>query len=1060
MLEHGNKSWCKKVCNLLQSYIAFADGDVTAQHTHTQMPHTTPSSLLSAVERQDSEALRRMSKVPDTNNTQMIYIMCSLTSNKLYVGRTNNLYRRYSEHLRDALSHLDGKRVERVHAYMARNDPYSWFMVPVFYCANTISDAKVAERRMINLMNKNRLLNDDFKTRARNCMYKKSTQSTKNTKTRRERTHNRENRENRDVSYHPIRYVVTESTSDKDIDYNSTQTFNCYDLCAVMSEIKKQMLITKKTYDVTCFGTYHNMTNWKRVRFMYGYSKVSYPGNTPLLFKNILRDIKQGNTSFTIHNVIDDHNTATTVELESIAKSEAVARRTLRQSDAPHTLYLRANTHRVRNEKLRQYAKCAIDKRLLALNINYNKPITMRVPYTPGLSLHVIRDKAFDMIDDLMVSPILTRLLKRKVRVVFTKRQSIGDSLNNYSKLCKSYSHTQPCECVCKKFPNLPKCNGHVAFKATDIQNGLIKKCLHVNSKNILTPTRVSVTQELEASFTDLQQQLRNVSGTRTHMRHNTDTSEELAAEYAGEVHVPTSVDVTNDKLPTTHDIRKLKHKYKGLTFSNLDKNGGCMFICCPCYYEQALKATYTDNNSYTHPSMLEKGNRVKRTVERVHRRWATFYDKHKYTKWFPYPRVSPGDKSKFPSAYILAKNKDIKKFRPIVSYFKHPFKRVLNAAGRALQHLLSVLREPHFNLSSVSGALHKFERINDKYKESGLSCICLNGDLANMYTSLDHKSIRIAVKWLLAKVQAATRRHEISVPISKNNDSPPHLGRSSGKDHDRITFTFDELLDIVNFDLSNAMFCVGDTLLKQVVGIPMGSPISPSLAQIICAYYESQVIQENKTKNLTNPVEGVRYVDDLTAFIFYNKHDRNSYADAKDIASRIQYGYHKDMELEVEDTLLPFKFLSSMMTVCANTGHISAAYHNKNYDDIIQGKAQTFPTYQHYSSYAPPQQKKSVVISTIHRIGNACNSVIAAQAAFNTLCSELHQLEYPCAIINRALCRVRNVDDRWRSIVMPPESAYARAGFPDLAKSIPRFSGAKFTRSETWRFSRTGEAQ
>ena len=161
-----------------------------------------------------------------------------------------------------------------------------------------------------------------------------------------------------------------------------------------------------------------------------------------------------------------------------------------------------------------------------------------------------------------------------------------------------------------------------------------------------------------------------------------------------------------------------------------------------------------------------------------------------------------------------------------------------------------------------------------------------------------------------------------------------------------------------------------------------------------------------------------------------------------------------------MEDTLLPFKFLSSMMTVCANTGHISAAYHNKNYDDIIQGKAQTFPTYQHYSSYAPPQQKKSVVISTIHRIGNACNSVIAAQAAFNTLCSELHQLEYPCAIINRALCRVRNVDDRWRSIVMPPESAYARAGFPDLAKSIPRFSGAKFTRSETWRFSRTGEAQ
>ena len=98
-------------------------------------------------------------------------------------------------------------------------------------------------------------------------------------------------------------------------------------------------------------------------------------------------------------------------------------------------------------------------------------------------------------------------------------------------------------------------------------------------------------------------------------------------------------------------------------------------------------------------------------------------------------------------------------------------------------------------------------------------------------------------------------------------------------------------------------MFCVGDTLLKQVVGIPMGSPISPPLAQIICAYYESQVTQENKTKNLTNPVEGVRYVDDLTAFIFYLKNNAKSRADAEEIASRIQFGYHKDMELEVEDT-------------------------------------------------------------------------------------------------------------------------------------------------------------
>ena len=151
-------------------------------------------------------------------------------------------------------------------------------------------------------------------------------------------------------------------------------------------------------------------------------------------------------------------------------------------------------------------------------------------------------------------------------------------------------------------------------------------------------------------------------------------------------------------------------------------------------------------------------------------------------------------------------------------------------------------------------------------------------------------------------------------------------------------------------------------------------------------------------------------------------------------MAQTIQFGYHKDMELEIEDTSLPFKFLSSMVTVNQSTGSIDAAYYNKNYEQIVQGKPQLFPTYQHYKSYAPTQQKFSVVVSTLHRIGTSSNSKIAVQSAFNTLCSELHLLEYPYFIIKRALNRVRNVDERWRGITMPPLSAYARAGFPARA--------------------------
>ena len=59
------------------------------------------------------------------------------------------------------------------------------------------------------------------------------------------------------------------------------------------------------------------------------------------------------------------------------------------------------------------------------------------------------------------------------------------------------------------------------------------------------------------------------------------------------------------------------------------------------------------------------------------------------------------------------------------------------------------------------------------------------------------------------------------------------------------------------------------------------------------------------------------------------------------------------------------------------------------------------------------------MAISAIHRIGSACNSTSAVQAAFNTLERELTLLKYPHMIIRRALWRVRNTDDRWHAIRM-----------------------------------------
>jgi hypothetical protein len=542
-----------------------------------------------------------------------------------------------------------------------------------------------------------------------------------------------------------------------------------------------------------------------------------------------------------------------------------------------------------------------------------------------------------------------------------------------------------------------------------------------MNAKNIITPTEQSITHDVTSAFDNFISDLiaTHAGAFEDDANLQTQVSENLQS-FIPDLHKP--LDPTAPScIPTMHDIAKFKVKYKGLVVSPLDKNTGCMFLCCPCYHDKHLRKTFTENTSYStskHAPII------------ILDRWETFYDKHNYSKWFNYPRRVAGDDSSLPTSYVLPKNKDVKKDRPITSYFKHPFKRVFNATGRALLHILAKTDKPHFNMGNVSDLMIKLEKLNNDSRSSSnllkpRACLCLNGDLANMFTSLDHASIRKAVRWLLDSVRETSRRREVSVPMSKTG-GPIHLGRSGDADTKRITLTFDEILEIVDFDLNNTYFRVGDTVLQQKVGIPMGSPLSPAIAQIVCAYYEYHTILQARLDGITNQVDGARYVDDLTAVIYYDPSSEASQRDANLLAKRIQFGYHPNMELEVENTDLPFKFLSSVLEIDKETCIFDSRFHNKNQEQIKRREPQIFPTYQHFHSYAPIRQKSSVVISSIHRIGNACNTTHSVQNAFNLLCVELKQLRYPTKVIVNALWRVQEKDERWRVIDTVPEFSLA----------------------------------
>ena len=186
-----------------------------------------------------------------------------------------------------------------------------------------------------------------------------------------------------------------------------------------------------------------------------------------------------------------------------------------------------------------------------------------------------------------------------------------------------------------------------------------------------------------------------------------------------------------------------------------------------------------------------------------------------------------------------------------------------------------------------------------------------------------------------------------------------------------------------------------------------MGSPLSPALAVIVCAYYENKIYSMIDDFGWDNTILGTRYMDDVLSFI---THDGSvlSKRRARLIGYFIKYGYHEDMDLECEDTSVPFKFLSTVINASPGTPIVFSS-HSKNAESIRLSGQQKFLTFQHYGSISPPSQKLSVVVSALHRICMSSSSMASFTSAVTDLKSELRSLLYPDSVITMALNRVRS---------------------------------------------------
>ena len=178
-------------------------------------------------------------------------------------------------------------------------------------------------------------------------------------------------------------------------------------------------------------------------------------------------------------------------------------------------------------------------KRRYGLNLR-PRPV-LRVPYhetIPRSDLTAIVDRA---LADMPTSMAVRAFIRRRVRVVYTQRQSVEKLMHNFRKFVRDFPTARP-PCDCHHARELPKLNGHVHCRASDLLDTHFH-LLAQNCKNVPRPDAPDTATELSKAERDLRNALFDMGA-------SPDFDVLLADARAARAHVHTGLSITTITLP------------------------------------------------------------------------------------------------------------------------------------------------------------------------------------------------------------------------------------------------------------------------------------------------------------------------------------------------------------------------------------------------------------------------------------------------------------------------------------------------------------------------------
>ena len=229
---------------------------------------------------------------------------------------------------------------------------------------------------------------------------------------------------------------------------------------------------------------------------------------------------------------------------------------------------------------------------------------------------------------------------------------------------------------------------------------------------------------------------------------------------------------------------------------------------------------------------------------------------------------------SELPFMYAIPKfHKTPVKFRYIVSSSKCQIKPLAKTITKGLK-LCQKQHEIWCNvLKGYTGINHFFiidknqpiiDRLN-KLNEKSLAKSIETFDFSTLYTMIKHEDLKENLTWFIEKAFNGAYGKGKKVMSVYSQEAK---WTNASKNNSTCTYDKSSFISIVNFLIENAFFEIGNVIIKQNIGIPMGTDPGPFMANAHLYKYEFEFQDLNRKTNykLAKSLNYTfRYIDDVT---------------------------------------------------------------------------------------------------------------------------------------------------------------------------------------------------